>query len=460
MQLEELTSEVGLLISTNSKVESSLKFAQSEIEVLKSSIEGLRNEKEGFIREFDALNTKFSVVTGKRDELKDRVRELDAEVADLKTQLKRSREELDTLNKSLQELEAIKGSDDPDKQFHDVLDLVQVKVKLSSLSEENDSLSKKVTEYDEALMQLQEEVISLRKKCSESEEMSGKAIAERDEAVKNLEVLTKYFKEREVEMQKELGAQQVRRIQKEEDASSLEKRLQDLEQQNESYRSQCESMRKELADSERCFKSQMAALEKRAHDSWVAARNFERDVVELKNVSAFLRQKLTESAKSSRSGDVSDGSNDHENSSMFHFMPPPLPPGPLAHSLEFMMNSQRPMSSASGPWELGPMPPPPPVPPMAMPFMPAMPPFNPQQSYSDYSNRLSPSSRQSHSPAYSYSADVANGGDQSSLDYSSLNFSQTQHPQEPQNQVYQQQQQQTLMHEKPQYYRHHDQLNL
>lgn len=58
-------------------------------------------------------------------------------------------------------------------------------------------------------------------------------------------------------------------------------------------RSQNEMLKKEILDQERGLKSQIATLEKKAHENWVAARQAERKLEETKQEAAQLRNRLT-----------------------------------------------------------------------------------------------------------------------------------------------------------------------
>lgn len=52
-------------------------------------------------------------------------------------------------------------------------------------------------------------------------------------------------------------------------------------------------LKKEILDQERGLKSQIATLEKKAHENWVAARQAERKLEESKQEAAQLRNRLT-----------------------------------------------------------------------------------------------------------------------------------------------------------------------
>lgn len=60
---------------------------------------------------------------------------------------------------------------------------------------------------------------------------------------------------------------------------------------------QVETLKKEIEEQERSYKSRLAVQEKRAHDSWVASRQLERRLEEAKQEAAQLRNRLIQVEK-------------------------------------------------------------------------------------------------------------------------------------------------------------------
>ena len=63
-----------------------------------------------------------------------------------------------------------------------------------------------------------------------------------------------------------------------------------------------ETLTKEIEEQERSYKTRLAAQEKRAHESWVAARQLERRLEEAKQEAAQLRNRLTQVEKEKAAG--------------------------------------------------------------------------------------------------------------------------------------------------------------
>lgn len=60
------------------------------------------------------------------------------------------------------------------------------------------------------------------------------------------------------------------------------------------YKQQVEDLKKEIKSLEQDFRRQNAVQEKKAHETWLAARKAERGEKEARSESAFLRQRLVE----------------------------------------------------------------------------------------------------------------------------------------------------------------------
>lgn len=332
---------------------------QQSYQEKEAQVESLRQENESLVRSQKELTGRLQLLHLQREELESdmkkqtalndekdiRIDELSNEIDLLKARI----EEKDNLNIALKdmlkELDAVKshsdetdwgegGGEASESKIEELLELAQIRA-------DQDALLRQKQDLEHSLSEVRREKDALVQQLNDSHEFVAtssrqveEAVAAKDEAEKRLQVLEKYFNSREVEMQRELGALQVRRQQREEDATSLEKRLQDLEVEKDSYQSQLDSMRRELSESERSFKSQLANMEKRAHENWVAARNAEREASDLRRDAVFLRQQLTMMAGSNNVPTSSSNDSRSEksvNGSILDFssmplMPPPPPP--------------------------------------------------------------------------------------------------------------------------------------
>ncbi|XP_054712140.1 transport and Golgi organization protein 1 homolog [Uloborus diversus] len=257
-----------------------------------------------------------------------------------------------------------------------------VLIKLQKQQEENTLLIEKLETEKKQILDMEVEMLDAKSEIDKLKLSYNQALQDKAEAQTKLEVLTNYFKDKEIQLQKQLGAQEAVRQKKEEDASSAERRITLIEQENASYKYQVASMKQEMEETERNLKTQIAAQEKKAHENWIAARAAERKLEDVKQEVTQLRQRLTilereqENWANAPQDDIlrpvpkrippmndNSGPQDINNSSMD--MRPPWPPLPLDRipPPPMMLPADRP---------LPPLPPPP-----MHPFLPLEPHFRP-----------------------------------------------------------------------------------
>ncbi|KAI1284934.1 Transport and Golgi organization protein 1 [Halotydeus destructor] len=396
-KLQTETKESQRLREVLKDSESKSELYETENLQLKEQIAELRETASKHSSDNQKLETELEDYQELAEKVETDLKHSQATVQRLTTELAQKENELESMRETFTQLDCYKKNttDDVTEGWSDVddvpdeakfsseqlFDYVKLKSELSSATKEKSELEHLLEVAVKEKAELEDQIDGAKRVKEDSEKSVELALKEREDAVKNLDVLTKYFKEREVELQRELGAQQVSRIQKEEDANSLYNRLKSIQEENEANKAQLDSMKKELGDTERNYKAQLATMEKRAHDNWVAARSAEREVDDLKRDASFLRQQLTTTFAKVSNDSVGDSANQN---SLYDFamMPPPPPPGvdmatlamagmapPLPSFMEQVPSGAGSLESgpASGQWDNIPPPPMPPMPPFAMP---------------------------------------------------------------------------------------------
>jgi hypothetical protein len=212
-------------------------------------------------------------------------------VNELKDSILMKESEITVLQDCLRQLKNTSDEEGDDK-FEALLDAGHAKAELKCMTIERDTLAEKLQDeidarklLDDHVQVISEEVTRLRSSYEEAER-------EKIEAQTRLDVLSNYFKEKETQLQKELGLQEAMYLQKEGDATSTYERIKSLQEETENYKSQNETLKKEILDQERGLKCQIATLEKKAHENWVAARQAERKLEESKQEASQLRNRL------------------------------------------------------------------------------------------------------------------------------------------------------------------------
>ncbi|XP_014273103.1 transport and Golgi organization protein 1 [Halyomorpha halys] len=208
------------------------------------------------------------------------------------------------------------------------------------------TIQKEAEKLNEALEEAKNRGALLEEKekelLSEIDDLNNKyEAAEKDkiEALTKLQVLSNYFKEKEIQLQEELGIKESQWLQKQSEDHTIYEQMRSLREENLSYKAQNDALKKEIIDQEASFKIQIANEEQKAQENWINLRHTERRLKEVQMEAAHLRSRLTaveanpdaleDKHKSLEmvNGDVSMGAA----SPPFMLFPPPdyIPPPPL-----------------------------------------------------------------------------------------------------------------------------------
>ncbi|XP_054167876.1 putative uncharacterized protein DDB_G0282133 [Oppia nitens] len=350
-KIEKMTEELESLKNVHKETEKDLEVALSDNEELKISKHELDSSYNELQQQYSSLKNKVDAYIEQNDSLLDDLMKLTKELETL--QEERSNKELEieslkeilaNLNKqrhSFNESHGENGIDDHlDGEVNynsltDIYDIVEMDLKVKNLTNDRNDLKNRFDEVSQKYEQLAEKLVSIEEQNETLLTEKEIAFQDRLKAQTELEVLTKYYKEKELEMGKEIGVQHIKRQQKEEDVNTMSSQLTVFEDENVSLRNQLQSMKKEIEDTERKYRTQITQLEKQVHENWILARTAQRSLDESKAEAAVLRQTLTMSVKSPVDGFGNDSSflDDSASSvsSLHEFgsvMPPPPPPPP------------------------------------------------------------------------------------------------------------------------------------
>lgn len=216
--------------------------------------------------------------------------------------------------------------------------VASMRTKMTILEKEMQIMSQSFSEVKSENDKLQNKIYEVEQSKEELKKQSEEALSAKVKAELELQVLSRHYKEKELEFGREMGIQEVKWQQKEENTFSLTHKLESMIEENELYKQQIESLRLEQIESDKKWKLQFNQLEKQAHESWIQARNAERKLEEAKTEAAVLRQTLTKTNKSPFDGFLSDLA--HHDGAMSTLpsiteidIPPPPPPPPMPPQL-------------------------------------------------------------------------------------------------------------------------------
>ncbi|XP_035232723.1 transport and Golgi organization protein 1 homolog [Stegodyphus dumicola] len=304
----------------------------SELEIKSEEIEELKQREKEYLSVLSGDEKEKADLLKEKDQMKKKIKDQDECISRLNDLLQENENEMDALRKENAEYLVAKEEYEEKlvvlqqncNQLLQEAEVWNLRVNELTMQLNDENTAKK--ELEESFKAKEEEVESLKQLVQLSEILSGseenenkdaegvkfngspgsqkseidklkvsynQALQDKAEAQTKLDVLTNYFKDKEIQLQKQLGVEEAVRQKKEEDASSAERRILLIEQENASYKYQVASMKQEMEETERNLKSQIAAQEKKAHENWIAARAAERKLEDVKQEVLQLRQRLT-----------------------------------------------------------------------------------------------------------------------------------------------------------------------
>ncbi|KAL0267363.1 UNVERIFIED_CONTAM: hypothetical protein PYX00_009652 [Menopon gallinae] len=350
--IDEMTTKLITKSKENQELQDELTAANEKIESLEADVEDMRSnlnvhlkDNEDVIKELTAKNNELQLKINHMNDAKEKeISKLKKSIGDLEAKLKSASASLkikdEECNNLKDSMKKIKMKDS--KNVDSIFEVSRIKAELAQSQSESNSLKERLKAEEDKVAKLQDNCNKMEEKVIKLEQISAEAEKERVEAQTRLTVLSNYFKEKETQLQKELGLKEAMWVQKQGDESTIFERMKSLEEEIDNYKSQNEALKKEILDQERGLKTQITTLEKKAHENWIAARQAERKLEESKQEAAQLRNKLTlmeknisndlESSPHPRVGEEMNGGDAlspliHDTSSPILF-PPPLPLDP------------------------------------------------------------------------------------------------------------------------------------
>nr|XP_049696374.1 transport and Golgi organization protein 1 isoform X2 [Helicoverpa armigera] len=316
----------GELQNTLSEVENTLSELLAEranfeeqIVELNGKIQAFEEELISVSRERDNFQLKYVSAESTLEEFKKQKKqfeEINQQLSEAKNTIELQKHEIEALKDAIKEL---KNGTSADVDVTSFLDHTEIKAKLSKALQEKTSFESK---YETEL----KERTRLAEELKASQETLATMSQSASEALTRLEVLGKYFQEREGELLKELSAKESLWLSKQGESASTVEKIELLQQEVQRYKEKCDALTLELAEQESSRRSALSEVEARAHAAWLEARAAKRDADAARDDAAALRRKLA--ALTAADGAVSPH---HKVSSPLDtvenaVLPPPLPP--------------------------------------------------------------------------------------------------------------------------------------
>ncbi|KAJ8672706.1 hypothetical protein QAD02_003966 [Eretmocerus hayati] len=264
----------------NETLTGDLSMSLKKVEQLEIEITKLAEEVKS---QMDAKHNLEQTLTSKVHKLEVQVKSLSEDKAHIRKQLKMKELEVKELS------EVVEKFNSDSLNFEKLYEVSHIKAEAVHTADERDELKMKLSEEEGARQLLEEHMKVINQEVASLSEQCKAAEKEKKDAETRLEVLTKFFEEKESQRQKEEALW----LEKQGEVSTTVDRLHTMQAEILNYKQQIEMLKREIFDQEREYKNQISALENKAHEHWLAARQNERRLEEVKAECSQLRNRLT-----------------------------------------------------------------------------------------------------------------------------------------------------------------------
>lgn len=276
-KVTELQSELNKMALSLLKLEEDKDTSQS---VYENELESLKDE----------LAKRQSQLIKETNKFNDQIKDLTNKYEEVKRNFELKSNEYRLLKENVSQMKKLNNNSDGVKSL---LDVTAIQAELLQLRSDKQLLMEQLQVQNNKCSTLEGRYESVMQDFSSFKEKYDLADREKVEAVTKLEVLDKYFKEKEAQLQRELSKQESMWVEKQGEATSTIERIKYMQEELQNYKAQNESLKQEILEQEVQMKSQISVLEKKAHENWVAARQSERKLDDAKQEAAQLRNRLT-----------------------------------------------------------------------------------------------------------------------------------------------------------------------
>ncbi|KAM4678662.1 transport and Golgi organization protein 1 homolog isoform 1-T1 [Amazona ochrocephala] len=308
-ELSEVQMALNEAKLSEEKVKSELHHVQEENARLKKSKEQLLKEAEGWSERHTELSEQIKLYQKSQKDIEEALAYKENEIEVL-TNCIMQLKQLDTNSAS----EAKDGEghewstgedlangelpdDESEKmktQIKQMMDVSRVKTMLSIVEEDRNLLQSKLSDEVTARHELEEQIKKLEHDSCSLQSAKARLENECKTLQQKVEILGELYQQKEMALQKKLTQEEYERQEKEQKLSAADEKAVLAIEEVKVYKQRIQDMEEELQKTERSYKNQIAAHEKKAHDNWLIARSAERALAEEKREAANLRQKLIE----------------------------------------------------------------------------------------------------------------------------------------------------------------------
>ncbi|XP_023480157.2 melanoma inhibitory activity protein 2 isoform X10 [Equus caballus] len=288
MSEERLKIAIKDALSENSQLQESQKQLLQEAEEWKEQVSELNKQKRAF--EDSKVYTE-QVLHDKENQIKSLTERL-LKMKDWAAVLGEDMTDDDNL-----ELDMTSDSenDNPPKGgLKKLIHAAKLSASLKTLEGERNRIYTQLSEVDKTKEELTEYIKNLQSEQASLQSENKEFENENQKLQQKLKVMTELYQENEMTLHRKLTVEENYRLEKEEKLSKADEKISHAAEELETYRKRAKDLEEELERTIRSYQGQIISHEKKAHDNWLAARNAERNLNDLRKENAHNRQKLTE----------------------------------------------------------------------------------------------------------------------------------------------------------------------
>ncbi|XP_069708774.1 transport and Golgi organization protein 1 homolog isoform X2 [Phaenicophaeus curvirostris] len=310
VELSEVQIALNEAKLSEEKVKSELHHAQEENARLKQSKEQLLKEAEGWSERHAELSEQIKLYQKSQKDIEEALAYKENEIEVLTNCLMQLKQlDMDSTSEAKKGDEGrewdtgddLANGELPDDenekmktQIKQMMDVSRVKTMLSIVEDDRNLLQSKLSDEVAARLELEEQIKKLEHDSCSLKSAKARLENECKTLQQKVEILGELYQQKEMALQKKLTEEEYERQEKEQKLPAADEKALLAMEEVKVYKQRIQDMEEELEKTERSYKNQIAAHEKKAHDNWIIARSAERALAEEKREAANLRQKLIE----------------------------------------------------------------------------------------------------------------------------------------------------------------------
>ncbi|XP_036405434.1 transport and Golgi organization protein 1 homolog isoform X2 [Megalops cyprinoides] len=300
-----------------SKVQVLMDEARIREDALKAEVTSLERENGALKDKKKSLLREAKDWEEKHKDLSDKIKVYQKSQKDLEDTLVHKENEIEVLSDCISELRQLEACESTEQQkgsapvlangeavdkkndamkirIKQMMDVSRVKTTLSIVEEERNRYLEKLIAEEKQRHDLEEQIKKLEHDRASLHGEKCQLENQFNTIQQKLEIMNELYQQKENALQQKLTQEEFERREKETKLSEVDGKALRAEEELKAHKRRIQEIEEELQKTERSYKTQIAAHEKKAHENWLNARASERALVEEKRETANLRQKLVE----------------------------------------------------------------------------------------------------------------------------------------------------------------------